>query len=449
MTLAAALGTAVASGDDLPTSTPQVYRDASGASTLAANGFDGQGVTVAVIDTGVADVPGLDGKLIHQENLSAAPAEGDQFGHGTFVAGLVHTIAPQANIVSVKLSGADGSVDVTQVLAALQWVSSNANTYGIDVVNLSFGNDSKQSAYTSLLNFGVQKLWDQGIVVVASAGNAGPAAGTVTKPADDPVIISVGSTDDHGTGVRDDDTLADFVSRGPTQDGLAKPDLVAPGTRIVSLRAPGSTADVNYPQARIGTDQFRGSGTSFSAPIVAGVVAQVLSADPSLSPNQVKYGLLKGATWVSGDQTGTGAGTVRASRALQFAKTGAANQNTGRSNGHGSLQSDRGSAYVKVRTLVEQPDGTIVTTEVPVTGDHTAEAVADPAAAPDLAEGETVQDATDAFDPVAYVQASSWGASSWGASQWGASSWGASSWGASSWGASSWGSSQWWASSWG
>jgi serine protease AprX len=447
--LSVAIGTAFAAADDLPTSTPQVYRDASGASTLAGNGFNGQGVTVAIIDTGVADVPGLDGKVIHQENLSAAPAGGDQFGHGTFVAGLVHTVAPQASIVSVKLSGADGSVDVTQVLAALQWVSSNRDTYGIDVVNLSFGNDSKQSAYTSLLNFGVQKLWDEGIVVVASAGNLGPASGTVTKPGDDPVIISVGASDDRGTGTRDDDVVADFVSRGPTQDGLAKPDLVAPGTRLVSLRAPGSTADVNYPQARIGSDQFRGSGTSFSAPIVAGVVAQILSADGSLNPNQVKYGLLKGATWLSGDQSAAGAGTLRASRALQFAKTGAANQNTPRSTGQGSLQADRGSSQVKVKALVEQVDGTVVETDVALVGNHTAEAVDSAVAAPDLGTGETPLDATDTFDPVAYTQASSWGASSWGASQWGASSWGASSWGASSWGASSWGASQWWASSWG
>ncbi|MCW2956644.1 MAG: alkaline serine protease [Thermoleophilia bacterium] len=144
--------TAVATADEVPASTSDNYRATTGSANLATQGFDGAGVTVAVIDTGVADVAGFDGKVIHQENISAAPDAGDQYGHGTFVAGVVHAAAPQAEIVSIKLSGANGAVDVTQVLAALQWVIANKERYSIDVVNLSFGNDSKQSAHTSTLN---------------------------------------------------------------------------------------------------------------------------------------------------------------------------------------------------------------------------------------------------------------------------------------------------------
>lgn len=449
-----AIGVAVSAANDLPTSGPDAYLASTESVDLATSGYDGTGVTVAVIDTGVADVPLLHGKVIHQVNLSAAPAEGDQFGHGTFVAGLVHAAAPGAEIVSIKLSGANGAVDVTQVLAALQWVVANRDRYSIDVVNLSFGNDSKQSANTSPLNFAVQRVWDAGIVVVASAGNLGSSAGTVTKPGDDPLIISVGATDDQGTARRKDDVIASYGSRGPTQDGLAKPDLVAPGTRVVSLRAPGSTADVQHPQARIGTDHFRGSGTSFAAPIVSGIVAQMLQADPTLTPDRIKYGLLKTGFAVTGDAAAAGAGSAAAAKALAAAREGKANVGTTRSSGRGSLHGSRGSGWVKVRTKVRNVDDTIADVDVAVEGDHTAEAVVDPADAPDLGEGATLLDAVDTFDAAeftdpAHWDASQWGASQWGASQWGASQWGASQWGASQWGASQWGSSQWWASQWG
>ncbi len=456
--LTSSIGVAVATADDLPTSTPDVFRASSQADQLAASGYDGSGVTVAVIDTGVADVAGMDGAVVHQENISAAPDEGDQYGHGTFVAGLVHETAPGADIVSIKLSGASGAVDVTQVLAALQWVIANKEHYSIDVVNLSFGNDSKQSAFTSPLNYAVQQVWDSGIVVVASAGNLGDEDGTVTKPGDDPLIISVGASDDQGTAQRYDDTIPAFSSRGPTQDGLSKPDLVTSGTRVVSLRAPGSAVDDANPQARIGEDHFRGSGTSFAAPIVSGLVATMLSADASLTPDQIKYGLLSTARPIEGWPTASGEGTARAMRAMYAAQGGRSNRYVSRSSGLGSLHGARGSAIVDVRTRVREEDGDVVAVEVPVTGNHTAEIPPTAAAAPevedDTAEVVVADEATDEFDPAEFRaeaawDASQWGASQWGASQWGASQWGASQWGASQWGASQWGSSQWWASQWG
>ena len=468
LVLIGALATAAAAADDV-SSTAKLYRSTSGSVNLQTDGFDGSGVTVAVIDSGVADVNGLDGSVIHQQNISAAPDAGDQFGHGTFVAGIVHASAPGAKIVSIKLSGANGAVDVTQVLAALQWVRAHKQQYSIDVVNLSFGNDSKQSAYVSPLNLAVQRVWDAGIVVVASSGNAGDSAGSVSKPADDPLIISVGATDEHGTDDRGDDTIPTFVGRGPTQDGLQKPDLVAPGARIVSLRAPGSTIDTQYPQARIGMDRFRGSGTSFAAPIVTGIVAQMLSADPTLTPNQVKYGLIHGATLVNGDPNAMGAGSVRARRALAVARDGSANENVVRSTGEGSLDAARGSAHVELSTVVRVADGSGEPVTVPVQGELTAEAPVTVADAPPVVVGtdptgalgivETIVEQTPAlaldqfsaanFRDASTWDASQWGASQWGASQWGASQWGASQWGASQWGASQWGASQWWASQWG
>jgi len=451
----ASVGVAIAAADDLPTSTPDVFVPTVDAAALVEAGYDGTGTTVAVIDTGVADVPALDGVVVHQQNISSAPDEGDQFGHGTFVAGLVHATAPGAKIVSVKLSGANGAVDVTQVLAALSWVIANKDEYSIDVVNLSFGNDSQQSAHDSPLNFAVQQVWDAGIVVVASAGNAGDESGTVTKPGDDPLIITAGATDDGGTRDRSDDVIPAFGSRGPTQDGLAKPDIVAPGTRVVSLRAPGSTADTSAPQARIGDEHFRGSGTSFAAPIVAGVAAVMLDVDPTLDPDQVKFGLRRTASPVDGAPNASGKGTVRALRAVNAARNGRSNVGVERSScSGGSLQAARGSAIVEVEAPVVTTAGEVVLVDVPVVGNNTGEAVTEVLDAPDLGDGDTVRDATDDFDVAEFCNPANWDpatwtASQWGASQWGASHWGASQWGASHWGASHWGSSQWWASQWG
>jgi len=423
-------------------STSEVYRTSSGSSKLGQRGYTGAGQTVAIIDTGVANVAGLDGKLIHQENLSAAPPEGDQYGHGTFVAGIVHATAPDARLVSVKLSGANGSVEVTQVLAAIQWVVAHKDTYSIDVVNLSFGTDSKESWRTSLLNYAVQRAWDAGIVVVASAGNLGNSPGTVTKPADDPLILSVGAASVQSNGDLVDDTIPSFNSRGPTQDGLSKPDLVAPGTSLVSLRAPGSTIDTNYPGARVGENGFRGSGTSFAAPLVAGVAAQLLQASPSSAPDEIKFAVLSTATAIGGDPAALGAGTLRALRAAQALGYGHANRGVGRSNGRGSLEASRGSHHVAVETVASTATGDLAVLPVIADGNETG------ALTPDTSTATANDSTLRQFDPAAYME-HGWTASQWGASQWGASQWGASQWGASQWGASQWGASQWWASQWG
>jgi serine protease AprX len=427
-------------------STADVYRDADGSIRLQnAKGFDGTGSTVALIDTGVANVPALSGVVVHQENFSAAPDDGDQFGHGTFVAGVIHANAPGAKIVSLKLSGADGSVDVTQVLAALQWCVDNKAQYNIRVINLSMGSDSQQSWRVSPLNFAVEKAWDAGIVVVVAAGNAGPMSGTVTKPADDPLAISVGASDDQGTGDPSDDWVTAFDSRGPTTDGLAKPDIVAPGMHIESLRDPGSTIDTAYPNARVGDSDFLGSGTSFAAPMVSGIVAQLLQSDPSLTPDQIKYALLNAATPINGDPSAQGYGTVRGLRTLNSLHTGTANHGVGRSDGSGSVDADRGSMDVTVQVQVTQSDGTVDTEPVSVHGNATAMVHRSADANP--------FDGLDTFNQTQYDTsgwgASQWGASQWDASQWDASQWGASQWGASQWGASQWGASQWWASQWG
>ena len=197
-----------------------VFRKVVGSEDAAKAGADGSGVGVAVIDTGIANVPDLaarvrpviddTGQARPCLNLSGEPDCGDSYGHGTFVAGLiagdgtssagaVRGVAPGAHLTSVKVAGRDGSTDVSTILAAIQWVVTYKDRYGIQVLNLSLGTDSTQSYRVDPLDYAVERAWASGLTVVVAAGNLGPAAGTVTKPADDPFVISVGAVDDRGT----------------------------------------------------------------------------------------------------------------------------------------------------------------------------------------------------------------------------------------------------------
>src|SRR5947209_2295048 len=349
-----------------------------------AAGVTGQGVTVALLDTGIADVPDLSGRVLPVrddlnllnptspcENLTGESTCNDSYGHGTFIAGLIagngassngawSGVAPKANLVSVKVAGQDGSADVSTVLAGIQWVVSFKDRYGIKVLNLSLGTDSTQSYRVDPLNFAVEKAWDSGITVVVAASNRGPDAGTIAKPGDDPLVVTVGAVDDMGTPAPADDQLPDFSSRGPTAaDGLAKPDVAAPGAHVVSLRAPGSAIDTQFPTYVDGAYR-KGSGTSMSTGVVSGSVALMLQANPSLTPDTIKYALratARGAA--SSDPMAVGAGVIDAYGALR-APAGVANQGVTRSNGLGSLDLSRGS----VRVALNDPVGTVLTGEL-------------------------------------------------------------------------------------
>src|SRR5215211_3417482 len=231
-----------------------VYPKVVKADAVWKRGITGRGVTVAVLDTGVAPgLPDLAGRLVQVrndltgatepcKNLSGELDCNDRYGHGTFIAGLVagngassggkwKGVAPEASILSVKAAGADGSADVSNILAAIQWVVSFRERYNIRVLNLSLGTDSTQDWRVDPLNYAVERAWAAGMTVVVAASNKGPAPKTITKPADDPWVITVGATDDRGTAGLNDDQLPDFSGRGPTAHGVAKPDVVAPGDR--------------------------------------------------------------------------------------------------------------------------------------------------------------------------------------------------------------------------
>jgi subtilisin family serine protease len=350
-----------------------VYRDTVGADRMGALGYNGNGVVVALIDTGVADVTDLAGRTVEVSggllgrdrrcvDLSGEGHCDDSYGHGTFMAGLIagsghashgaHTgVAPGAKILSVKIAGRDGAADVSGVLAAIQWVVSYKDTYDIRVLNLSLGTDSTNSYRTDPFNQAVQRAWDAGIAVVVAASNRGPEPGTIGKPGDDPMVMTVGAIDDQGTATPDDDRLPDFSSRGPTAgDGLPKPDLVAPGAWVTSLRSPGSLIDS---ETGGGDDYVRGSGTSMAAAVVSGVAALTLAAAPSMTPDRVKFALTETAVQVaSTDRNAVGAGVPAPAAALE-APEGTANQGVERAGGGdltdpAALDLSRGSVKVEV-----------------------------------------------------------------------------------------------------
>ncbi|MGH9061491.1 MAG: S8 family peptidase, partial [Acidimicrobiales bacterium] len=291
----------------VPTRAPSAtFAAGTGASQLAATGVTGHGVNVAVLDTGIDNLPDFAGRLAGGIDLSGGhnPFQ-DGYGHGTFVAGLIASNgissggryvgeAPGAGLVSVKVAKANGSTDLGTVIAGIQWTVANKGPLGIRVLNLSLGAVPTMPTVLNPLDRAVEAAWRAGIVVVAAAGNDGPGNGTIVTPGDDPLVITAGALDDNGTPQPTDDTMTTFSSVGPTSpDGWLKPDLVAPGRSLVSLRAPGSTVDMSNPSSRIGSANFVGSGTSFSAGITSAAAALILQMHPGDSPNAVK-GLLLG-----------------------------------------------------------------------------------------------------------------------------------------------------------
>jgi serine protease AprX len=288
-----------------PHTPSDAFLQQTGASQLAAQGDTGQGVTVAVLDTGIDSLPDFSGRLVGGVDLTGANSPfQDAYGHGTFVAGLIagdgassngqySGEAPGANLVSIKVAGASGQTDLATLITGLQWAVDHESQYGIRILNVSLGYKPFESTVANPLDQAVQAVWNAGIAVIASAGNAGPSNGTILSPGDDPMVITVGALDDMAQGNVADDEMTNFSSVGPTSpDGWVKPDLVTSGRSVVSLAAPGSTVYDDNPSARIGSASFVGSGTSFSAAITSGAAALILADNPSYTPDELKAVLL-------------------------------------------------------------------------------------------------------------------------------------------------------------
>jgi len=265
-------------------------------------------VTVAILDSGVAADPDLGNRILASVNFADERVSRDPGGHGTHVAGIVAGdgtrsagefvgVAPGADIVDVRVLGRTGSGRISSVVRGIEWVVAHKSTYSIRVMNLSFGAPVTASYRTNPMSAAVEIAWQRGIVVVAASGNTGPARDTVVSPGADPYVITVGATDDAGTLTRADDVLAPFSAWGTAEGN--KPDLVAPGRRIVSLRVQGSVLDTLFPDhvvvARNGATYMRLTGTSMATPVVSGAVALLLERRPDLTPDQVKAILIQSA----------------------------------------------------------------------------------------------------------------------------------------------------------
>jgi serine protease AprX len=298
----------------------------------------GKGVGVAVIDTGIAgSLP--DFRVSSSDPTSRVVASaivnpdavkaGDSYGHGTHVAGIIAGnggnrssldplaskyvgVAPDANLIDVKVSDELGNATVLDVLYGLQFVVDHKDQLGIRVVNLSLESSVAGSYKTDPLDAAVEAAWFKGLVVVAAAGNRGVAADAVHyAPGNDPYVITVGAVDDQSTNGGGDDVMTGWSSRGTTQDGFAKPEIHAPGSKIVSTLAPGSEYAALCPTCIVDAQMFRAGGTSMSAPVVSGIAALLLERYPNLTPDQVKGTLI-----ASGRVLPNGRLEVAAERAL-------------------------------------------------------------------------------------------------------------------------------------
>ena len=422
----------------------------TGAQAYWKAGYTGKGVDVAVVDTGTAPVPGLagTGKLINGPDLSfesQAPNLRylDTYGHGTHMAGIIAGradaavagkypgdttnflgMAPDARIVSVKVADAMGAADVSQIIAAIDWVVQNKTTNGLNirVLNLSFGTNTSHPYTIDPLCHAVEAAWRKGITVVAATGNAGfykaPGGPGLTSPARDPYVIAVGAADTMKTLSTADDQVASFSSSGVGGSGGTKnPDMLAPGRSVISMAVPGSFIDQTYGASGAVTGGYmRGSGTSQAAAVVSGAAALVLQQHPTWTNNQVKALLVNTASKLKvGLQTDAaqGKGTLDLTSALGVTNVAAAQAATN-STGAGSLEGARGSAH-----LVD--NGVVLNGEKDIFGDAISTAT--------LASRRTAGTA--------------WTGGTWNGRMWSGSSFTASNWTATTWSGRMWSGRMW------
>jgi len=449
----------------------------------------GQGVTVALLDSGTAGVAGLNGtgKLTYGPDLSIESngvlTDQDTYGHGTHLAGIIAGrdaatlnattiptlspsvqlgVAPDANLLSIKLATTDGSTDVSEVIAALDWVTqhqTNADGSKIRVVNLSFGTQSVQAYQLDPLAAAAENAWKHGLTVVVSGGNQGTSAGRLDDPAIDPYVIAVGSSDSHENILGwTSPGVAPYSSSGTTSRHV---DLLAPGTSVVSLRDPGSYVDVNHPEGRVTGDSsgrfFRGSGTSQAAAVVSGAAALLLQAYPKLTPDQVKAALVSTAAPVAASPVYAGAGEINVASALtkagQLANpnllTNTINSLTSppvtqsfpASTGQGSIEAARAG-----NDLVDT-NGFPLSGEVDLQGNpwnpkawwaaaSTATAWSGGSWMGSVWTGASWATGTG-------LTAARWSAARWSAARWSSSSWSAARWSAARWSAARWSDASW------
>ena len=398
---------------------------------LGAPSGEGAGVTIAVVDTGVADVPELAGRVTHVD--VTGDGAGDGYGHGTFVAALAAGatlgVAPGASVLDVRVGHNDGSTSLVDVMAGLQVVSEHPEA---GVVNLSLSTDGEVPPLTEAL----EALWAMGHTVVVPAGNEGPDTNTITSPGSDPLLLTAGSLD--GTAV------ATWSSRGgPAQ---AKPDLVAAGAHLVSAGVPGSVVWTEHPTAQRPNSQFVGSGTSFTSALLSGAAAVVLAEHPDLFPTYVKALLRHTAAPISAPRYAAGDGSLDLAAALAQRLPGPVTSNgSGSSDVHTDASSWSASSWSASSWSARQWSARQWSARQWSAADWSARQWA--AEEWSARQWSARQWAADDWSARQW-SARQWSAEDWSARQWSARQWTARQWTARQWTARQWTSRQWSASAW-
>lgn len=425
----------------------------TGAAAWWNAGYTGAGVDIALIDTGVAPVPGLDGagKIVYGPDLSLESQNPafrylDTNGHGTFMAGLIagnspdyKGMAPGARIVSVKVGTADGGVDVSQVIAAIDWVIQHKNDNGLNirVINLSYGTNAAQSFAVDPLSYAAEQAWLNGIVVVAAAGNGGYQKGgnapCLADPAYNHTIIAVGGADTMGTASVGDDQVGPY-SAAASQACGRNVDFLAVGSHLQGLRLPGSYVDQNHPEGLLGDAYFRGSGTSEAAAITSGAVALVLQKYPTLTPDSVRKYFTSNATQLKSfiaSQQGPG----EFSLAAMLARTPVTVTRSPKgATGTGTLEGSRGTDRLT-------DNGVVLSGEIDVFGmPFNSSAMATLEAAGRSWSGGT-------WNGTAWT-GNAWADAGWAGRSWSTVSWTGRSWSGALWAGRSWSDNTWDGRSW-
>ena len=295
------------------------YGNYVGADLLHQSGILGEGIGVAIIDSGLWNHPSLtlapDGEprvTAHYDairNVESGPLV-DKGGHGSHMASIIANseptqrpgasgfkgIAPAASLIPVTAVSPDGDGDFLDIIRGIQWVIENKDAHNIRVLNLSLTATPRFAYWDDPMNQAVLKAWQAGISVVVAAGNDGPDWQTIGSPGNNPYVITVGALTDSWTPKdRRDDYIPDFSSRGPTPMGHIKPDFVVPGGHITGLVPPDSTLAIENPNYLLTTGEFVSTGSSQSAAVVSGMAALLLSAKPELSNDEIKCLLMTSA----------------------------------------------------------------------------------------------------------------------------------------------------------
>jgi serine protease AprX len=356
---------------------------------------------IAIVDSGVQARSDFGSRLVASVNLCSLcglTASGDDEGHGTMVAGVAAASgalpggADNAPIVSIRTANADGQSMTSDVIAAADWIDAHAKQYNIRVANFSLAGSTITSIRVDPLDKAVERLWFDGIVVVAAAGNHGSANGGVPMsyaPGNDPFVITVGALDQHETSDPSDDTVPDWSAYGTTIDGFSKPDVSAPGRYMLAPAPMTGLIARTVPDRILAPGYMWMSGTSFAAPVVSAAAAQILARRPSLTPDQVKGALMLTANYLP-NVSGFSGGVGEIDAAVAASVANPPNPNVG--------------LYQFVT--------------------------------PDAATGQR------SFDGASWAEylksGASWAQASWGEASWGEASWNAASWGEASWAEASW-----------